>query len=62
MKRYEITYKHSDMPKQHLGKTTKWASDEKKALSLLCIRKPDKAGYCITKKGARLQILSVKCT
>lgn len=50
------------MPKQHLGKTTKWASDEKKALSLLCIRKPDKAGYCITKKGARLQILSVKCT
>lgn len=49
------------MPKEYVGKTRKWARDEKQALSFLCISKPSKDGYCITKKGARLQIVSVTC-
>ena len=49
------------MPKEYVGKTNKWARDEKQALSFLCTSKPTKDGYCSTKKGARLKILSVKC-
>ena len=61
MNKYEIKYKHYDMPAEYVGKTTKWARDEKQALSFLCARKPDKQGFCTTRKGARLQIISVTC-
>ena len=50
--RYEIKYKHADMPKDHIGKTTKWARDEKQAIGFLCSSKPDK-------KGARLHIIEI---
>lgn len=61
MNKYEIKYKHYDMPAEYVGKTTKWARDEKQALGFLCTSKPTKDGYCTTKKGARLKILSVQC-
>jgi len=57
--KYEIKYKHSDMPKEHVGKTNKWARDKKQALSFLCSSKPDKNGNCSTKKGARIKIIEV---
>ena len=49
------------MPKDYLGKTRKWARDEKQAISFLCTSKPNKQGHCTTKKGARLKIISVEC-
>ncbi len=61
MNKYEIRYEHSDMPKDYLGKTCKWARDEKQAISFLCTSKPNKQGHCTTKKGARLKIISVEC-
>ena len=60
MDRYEIRYKHADMPNEYVGKTTKWAKDKEQAISLLCSGKPDSNGYCRTKKGARIQILSTE--
>ena len=57
--KYEIKYKHYDMPSEYMGKATKWANDEKKALLLLCRSKPNKDGICITKKGAIIQITEV---
>lgn len=61
MNKYEIKYKHYDMPAEYVGKTTKWARDEKQALGFLCTSKPSKDGYCTSKKGAKLKILSVQC-
>ena len=61
MNKYEIKYKHYDMPAEYVGKTTKWARDEKQALGFLCTSKPTKDGYCTTKKGAKLKILSIQC-
>jgi hypothetical protein len=61
LNKYEIRYEHSDMPKDYLGKTCKWARDEKQAISFLCTSKPNKQGHCTTKKGARLKIISVEC-
>jgi hypothetical protein len=49
------------MPKEYVGKAIKWARDEKQAISFLCTSKPNKQGYCTTKKGARLRILSTEC-
>ena len=57
--RYEIKYKHCDMPSEYVGKTIKWANDEKKALSFLCRGKPNKDGMCLTKKGAIIQIIEI---
>ena len=47
------------MPSEYVGKTTKWANDEKKALSFLCRSKPNKDGVCLTKKGAIIKIIEV---
>ena len=49
------------MPPEYVGKTTKWARDEKQAISFLCTSKPNKDGHCTTKKGARLKIISTTC-
>lgn len=49
------------MPPEYVGKTTKWARDEKQAIGFLCTSKPDKDGHCNTKKGARIKILSTEC-
>jgi hypothetical protein len=61
MHKYEIKYKHYDMPPEYVGKTIKWARDEKQAISFLCSGKPTKDGHCTTKKGARLKIISTQC-
>lgn len=47
------------MPKGYMGKQTKWARDEKQAVSFICSNRPNKEGFCITKKGARLQIIKI---
>lgn len=59
MNRYEIIYKHFDMPPDHRGYQVKWARDMKQALSYVCSSKPSKDGYAMTKKGARIQVLEV---
>lgn len=47
------------MNPEYRGYTIKYANDKKQAISYLCPTKPDKNGYGITKKGARIQILEV---
>jgi|TARA_E500000318_G_scaffold109914_2_gene124043 hypothetical protein len=59
MNKYEIIYRHFDMPPEYRGYTIKMAHDVKKAISYLCPTKPTKEGYGTTKKGARIQILEV---
>ena len=59
MNKYKIKYKHHDMPEDYIGSAEKWARDEKQALSYMCKSKPDKQGFCTTKKGASITILSV---
>lgn len=58
--KYEIRYKHNDMPEEYVGKAVKWARDKEQAISFMCSGKPDSNGYCRTKKGARIQILSIE--
>lgn len=60
MNLYRIKYKHGDMSDDYVGKTDKWAHDEKTAVGYLCKARPDKLGVCKSKKGARLTILSVE--
>lgn len=59
MKKYEIIYRHLDMHPDYRGYTLRWARDEKQAMGYVCSGKPDKEGYGITKKGAKIQILEV---
>ncbi len=47
------------MPKGYIGKTTRWARDEKTALTFICKGKPDKDKRCLTKRGASIQILTI---
>lgn len=48
------------MPEDYVGKTTKWARDEKTAISYLCKNKMSKDKVCQSKKGATLKILDIK--
>ena len=57
--KYEIIYKHFDMPTDYRGYQVRWAKDKAQAVKFICPTKPDKNGYGITKKGARIQILEV---
>lgn len=59
MNKYEILYRHFDMPPEYRGYTLKYARDKHQAVKYLCPTKPDKDGYGVTKKGARIQILEV---
>ena len=59
MRKFEILYKHDDMPSEYRGYTLRWANDKAQAIKYLCPTKPDKNGYGTTKKGARIQILEV---
>lgn len=59
MKKYEILYRHFDMPPEYRGYTLRWAKDKAQAVKYLCPVKPSKEGYGTTKKGARIQILEV---
>ena len=59
MNKYEIIYKHGDMHPDDRGYQVRWANDKAQALKYICTAKPDKSGYCSTKKGARIQILEV---
>lgn len=57
--KYEIIYKHFDMPTDYRGYQVRWARDKAQAVKYVCPTKPDKDGYGITKKGARIQILEI---
>ena len=59
MRKYEILYRHFDMPPEYRGYTLRWAKDKAQAVKHLCPVKPSKDGYGTTKKGARIQILEV---
>ena len=60
MTEYEIRTHHDDMPKGYIGKTYKWAHDEKSAVRLLLKKIPDKSGVCVFKRGGTGKILSTK--
>jgi hypothetical protein len=60
MNQYEIKYAMNGMPDGYVGKTFKWANDEKSALKHILKKVPDKDGRCVFKRGATGQILSIK--
>ena len=60
MNQYEIKYSMNGMPDGYVGKSSKWANDEKSALKHLLKKAPDKNGFCVFKRGATGKILSVK--
>ena len=59
MNKYEIIYKHNDFHPDYRGYQVRWANDKAQAIKYICPTKPDKNGYGVTKKGARIQILEV---
>ena len=59
MQEYIITYSRSDVEGQVM-QATKWAHDEKTALSYLLRTKPSKDGFCNFKKGGSGKIISIK--
>jgi len=58
MQKYIIEYSRMDAVGKTM-QTTKWAHDEKKALSYILKKKPSKDGYCSFKKGGSGRIISV---
>tara|TARA_X000001382_G_scaffold31423_1_gene20355 strand:- start:8442 stop:8594 length:153 start_codon:yes stop_codon:yes gene_type:complete len=48
------------MPNNYVGKTQKWAHNEKDAVMLLLKKKPDRDGICIFKRGGAGKILTVE--
>ncbi len=60
MNQYEIRYSMNGMPDDYVGKSCKWANDEKSALKHLLKKAPDKSGFCVFKRGATGKILSIK--
>jgi len=50
----------NDMPDDYVGRTSKWARDEKSALKHILKKVPDKKGFCVFKRGATGQILSIE--
>tara|TARA_X000000950_G_scaffold219677_1_gene264529 strand:- start:8901 stop:9092 length:192 start_codon:yes stop_codon:yes gene_type:complete len=59
MQEYIITYSRRDVENQVM-QVTKWAHDEKKALSYILKSKPIKDGFCNFKKGGSGRIISVQ--
>ncbi len=59
MQEYLITYSRSDVEGQVM-RATKWAHDEKKALSYILKKIPAKDGSCNFKRGGSGRIISVK--
>ena len=60
MNQYEITYSMNDMPEGYVGRTSKWANDEKSALKYILKKAPENSGLCVFKRGSTGQILSIK--
>ena len=58
--KYEIIYKHFDMPTDYRGYQVRWARDKAQAVKFICPTKPDKNGYGITKKGALIPCLNTE--
>ena len=59
---YEILTQHDDMPEGYVGKTFKWAHNEKDAVLLLLKKKPEKDGRCVFKRGSTGQNTGSKRT
>ena len=47
------------MHPDYRGYQLKWARDKAQEIKYICPTKPDKEGYAITKKGAKIKILEV---
>jgi len=60
MNQYEIKYKMNGMPDGYVGRTSKWANDEKSAQKHILKKFPYKDGRCGFKRGATGQILSIE--
>ncbi len=61
MQKYTIVYSRTEIEDQVM-QTTKWAHDEKKALSYLLKNKPSKDGFCVFKRGGTGKIISIQET
>jgi len=48
------------MPDGYVRRTAKGANDEKSALKHILKKVPDKKGFCVFKRGATGQILSIE--
>jgi hypothetical protein len=51
MNKFEIIYRHNDMPPDYRGLKRLWANTPSQALSYMCTRKPDNNGRTNLKKG-----------
>tara|TARA_B100000989_G_C19275798_1_gene358165 strand:+ start:309 stop:506 length:198 start_codon:yes stop_codon:yes gene_type:complete len=60
MNQYEIRYSMKGMPTNYVGRSFKWAIDEKSALKHLLKKAPKKNGFCVFKRGAIGKIISIK--
>lgn len=60
MTEFKVTYTRDDMPKNYVGRTTKWAHSSTEAVKLLLQKKPDSTGTCVFKRGGTGKILSVE--
>jgi hypothetical protein len=59
MQEYIITYSRNDV-KGQVMQVTKWAHDEKTALSYILKKRPNRDGSCSFKRGGSGQIISVQ--
>ncbi len=59
MQEYLITYSRSDV-KDQVMRATKWAHDEKTALSYILRTRPAKDGSCNFKRGGSGRIISIQ--
>jgi hypothetical protein len=57
MQKYEIKYKHYDMPDDYIGRKLLWARDSKSALGYFLQSKPSPDGLGKTKKGKATVII-----
>lgn len=60
MNQYLIKYSSQDMPKDYVGRSVKWAHNERDAINLLLRNKYKKEGTCTFKRGSHGHILSVE--
>ena len=61
MNEYRITINRTDIPSNNIQVYSKWAKDERQAMSYIFKNKP-KDGYCVMKKGGFAKLISIERT
>lgn len=60
MNEYRITIQRDDIPCNNIQKCTKWAIDEKKALSYIFKNRLKKDGFGTLKRGGFAKLVSIE--